>query len=94
MARIRWHGSVYTAKPVKQLNNGDWLMRSMEAGPRFTVGTMIQVKDADVVTLDDSEANPAARAAELEAAMAEERKTLQTVKELLALPAPTEAPAE
>lgn len=85
MARIKWDGKPFSAAPVKQLSNGDWLMRALEHGPRFTVGTMLQVKKLDIISLDDKDTpDPAARAAELEAAMAEERKTLPTVAELLA----------
>lgn len=85
MALIKWNGSKHvSAEPVKQLSNGDWLMRTLEAGARFTLGTMIQVKADDIVNMDDTRAEPAARAAELEQALAEERKGLPTVAELLA----------
>lgn len=88
MALVKWNSAKpFGAVPVQQLSNGDWLMRTLESGARFTVGTMIQVKEADIVkgTLyEDTKADPGARAAELEAALAEERKGLPTVAELLA----------
>lgn len=86
MARIRWHGTTYSVEPIEKLPNGDWLMMANEHGPRFTIGTKIQVKAADIV--DMNEHNPVKSAAEsaaaLEKAMAAERKELPSVQEMLA----------
>lgn len=84
MALIRWHGTIYSAAPVKQLPNGDWLMTANEHGPRFTVGTTIQVKQDDIENMDAAEMpDQFGSLAALEKALAEERKTLPSVRELL-----------
>ncbi len=84
MARIQWHGSQFTVEPIEQLPNGDWLMKSLEHGPRFTVGTKIQVKQADIISMDAAEMpDVAGSATKLEQALIEERKTLPTVREVL-----------
>lgn len=85
MARIQWGGSTYFATPIEQLPNGDWRMTAQEHGPRFTIGTEIHVKAAEIVSMDAAEMppDPAASAAALEQAMADERKTLPTVREVM-----------
>lgn len=84
MARIRWHGQEFIADPVRQLENGNWIMTAREHGARFTVGTEIEVKPGEIVEMAAAEAPAADESqAKLEAAMAEERKTLPSVQELL-----------
>lgn len=84
MARVRWHGHEFTADPIRQLPNGDWLMKTKGHGPRFTFGTEVMVKPDEIVEMAAAETPPSDGLAELEAAMAEERKTLTPVAELLA----------
>lgn len=93
MASIRWGGSVYSAEPIEQLPNGNWRMKALEHGPRFSVGTILEMKQNEIIEIAAAEMppDPAASAAALERAMAEERKTLPSVGELLvqkAAPAP------
>lgn len=84
MARIHWHGTVYSATPIEQLPNGDWLMTANDHGPRFTVGTTIQVKTADIESMDAAETpDPHGSLAAVEKAMAEERKTIPSVRDVL-----------
>jgi len=86
MARIRWYGQEFTAEPIKQLPNGNWLMRSKEHGARFVPGTEIEVRQSEIIEMAAAEkpTDPKASLGMLEAAMAEERKTLTPVTELLA----------
>lgn len=86
MARIRWHNQEFTADPIRQLPNGNWLMRSKQHGARFTVGSEIEVKQSEVMEMAAAEMPPseAESMAALELAMAEERKTLPTPAELIA----------
>lgn len=91
MARIRWHGSEHEAEPIQELPNGNWLMKAQEHGARFAIGTLIEVKPGEIVTMDKGTPNPAATPAALEVAMAEERKTLPSVRELLMKRAANEA---
>lgn len=102
MARVRWHGAEFTAAPVRQLPNGNWLMVAQTHGARFAVGSQIEIRPDEVLEMTGPEMPPdgepegypseegdkiAAEAqslAELELAMAEERKTLTPVGELLA----------
>lgn len=86
MARIQWHGSTYNAEPVKPLEGGDWLMTMLEHGPRFAIGTLVRVKQSEIIEMAAAEmpATPAQSAASLQQAMDEERKTLPTVEQLIA----------
>ncbi len=89
MARIRWNGQEFYADPVRKLPNGDWIMRAKQHGPRFTIGTEIAVAPNEIVEMASAEMpeDPQAAArslADLDRAMAEERKTLTPVAELLA----------
>lgn len=85
MARINWHGGAFIAKPIEQLPNSDWLMEAQQHGPRFTIGTKIIVKAKDVIEMAAAETppDPTAGAAALDQAMADERKTLPSVADLL-----------
>lgn len=58
MARIRWHGAEYTAEPIRQLPNGNWLMRAKQHGPRFAVGSEIEVKRSEVIEMAAAELPP------------------------------------
>lgn len=86
MARIQWHGHTFTAKPIKELPDGGWLMEAQEHGARFTIGTKIKVQKREIIELASAEMPPSPDAglAQLEAAMAEERKTLPTPAEIIA----------
>lgn len=84
MARIRWQGAEYTATPLRQLDNGNWRMKVRQHGPRFSAGSEIEVKPAEIVEMGAAEAPADDGRAALEAAMAEERKNLPSVQELLA----------
>lgn len=85
MARIRWHGATFSADPIRELPNGNWLMRAREHGPRFTAGTEIEVTKNEILEMAAAELPPdpdESRKA-LDAAMEEERKTLPPVADLL-----------
>lgn len=91
MARIRWDGKIYNAEPVRQLDGGDWIMRVLEHGPRFSPGTEVRVLASDVVEMSTAPvARPAliAGLAQLEADMAAERQTLPSVQQVIASGAP------
>lgn len=83
MAQVRWQGQSFAAKPIKQLPNGNWLMEAQEHGARFTIGTQIEVKAAEVESMDAAAPDAAVSAAQLETAMAEERKALPSFRELM-----------
>lgn len=85
MARVRCMGAEFTATPVRDLGDGDWIMRSHEHGTRFTVGTEFLARAHEILSMDETPAPPpAVSQANLEAAMAQERTKLPTVEELLA----------
>lgn len=90
MAIVQWHGSNFAATPIKQFDNGDWLMRADTHTARCSPGTEIRVALNEIIELGDLTLPPPAPppgdrgAAALEAAMAAERETLPSVKELLA----------
>lgn len=95
MARVSLHGMIITAEPVRQLENGDWIMVAKQHGPRCSIGTEIQVRLGDIEEMAAAETPPADGGhAALDAAMAEERKTLPTVQELLAQNAAAKAAYE
>jgi hypothetical protein len=84
MARIQWHGSNFIAQPIEQLPNGDWRMTALEHGARFTIGTVIIVQQSEILSMDAAEMpDPAASAGALEKAMADERKALPSVREVM-----------
>lgn len=86
MARVRLFGQTFTATPKEQLANGEWLMEAREHATRCSPGTMIRVTKAEIVSMDADEAPaaPDAGRAALEQAMADERKTLPSVQQVLA----------
>lgn len=84
MAKVQWQGSVFCAKPLRRLPNGDWVMEAQEHGNRFCPGTMIRVTEREILDMADSEVpNTAKSMNELIAALEVERKTLPTIDELL-----------
>ncbi len=89
MAIVLWHGHRFSATPIKQLPNGDWLMTANVHGPRFTPGSEIEVAPGEIVEMASAEVpsetlqHAFTTAIGLEAAMAEERKTLPTPQELI-----------
>jgi hypothetical protein len=86
MATVSWHGSTFAAEPIEKLANGNWKMKARAHGPRFSLGTIIEVRPNEVVTMDEAETPPDPKAglAALETAMAAERDTLPSVASLLA----------
>jgi len=101
MARVRFAGITLTADPVEQKANGKWLMRARSHTGRTSPGTMIEVEQGEILEMAAAEMPgyaplpedlhlgpiPADKIglAELEKAMAEERKTLPSPAELIAL---------
>ena len=86
MATIRWHGTEYVGEPVRLLDNGDWVFKMHQHGPRWAAGAEIQVKQSEIVEMAAAE-TPIVRdagLAELDAAMAKDRETLPTVQDLIA----------
>jgi hypothetical protein len=86
MAIINWHGKEYVGEPVRQAENGQWIFRMQQHGPRWAAGAEIQVKQSEIVEMAAAE-TPMVRdagAAALEADMARERETLPTVQDLIA----------
>lgn len=87
MARVRWFGTEFFATPIRQLPNGDWLMRSAEHGARFSTGTELLVRQNEIVELAAAELPPeetAKKSAEpLQAAMDAEREQLPSVQSLV-----------
>lgn len=84
MARVRLFGQSFNATPVRQLANGNWIMTAHAHTARCTPGSEIEVHPDEVIEMAAAE-TPATddSQAQLEAAMAEERKTLTPVAELL-----------
>lgn len=78
MARVTWNGETFTAKPISQNADGTWLMEAEQHTARTVPGTHITVQAKEIVAGSmDTTAQPANDGqAQLEAAMAEERKTL------------------
>lgn len=96
MATVRMGGFTFQADVIEQTLAGDWLVRARQHTGRTSPGTTVLVKDSEItmapgekpVTATDlnpvlGPAAPSAGLADLEAAMAEERKTLPPVTELL-----------
>lgn len=97
MARVHWQGFEFRADPVRQLDNGSWLMVAKQHGPRFSVGTEIEVSPGEIISMTPEEMPPTEEAksfAAIEAAMSEERKMLPTPQELIAKAPKTVVPPE
>lgn len=90
MARIRWQGQEFRAEPVRQLPNGNWIMRAQSHGARFGIGTEIEVTPGEVLEMAaaESPADPTAGLSQLEAAMATERETLPSPQQIIATSPP------
>lgn len=101
MARIRWHGTEFTATPIKDNGDGTWRMRAEAHTARTVPGTEITVKQGEIVEMAAAEvptnvtskSYAAAKVGDfdaflaadaLEAAMAAERETLPSVRDVLA----------
>jgi hypothetical protein len=41
MAIINWHGKESVGEPVRQAENGDWVFRMHQHGPRWAAGAEI-----------------------------------------------------
>lgn len=98
MALVRFDGGQVRCKLIGQDKNGDWLCRSLQHAPRLSMNTRFCVKAGDVIERDQPEVitslrdvSPTFDAAaaqlesqgHLEAAMAAERETLPTVKQVM-----------
>lgn len=99
MAKIRWDGKVFNAEPVRQLANGNWIMRAQSHGARFAIGTEIEVTTGEIVemtTIEDAaraqmflaQQPPDHSLARVEAAMAAERATLPSLQQVIATSPP------
>ncbi len=100
MALVRFHGDVVHADPIRQTSAGDWEMRSRQHTGRLSVGTTFMARQDEILEMAAAEMPGSVaqleagiqQAAldntvglkELDAAMAEERKTLPTPAELIA----------
>lgn len=86
MARVRWDGKVFNAEPVRQMANGNWIMRAQAHGARYSVGTEIEVTPGEIVEMstDTQVVSAQAGIADLEAAMAAERETLPSPQSVIA----------
>ena len=91
MARIRFAGEEIYATPIAQLADGTWLMRSESHFARGIPGTEILVRAADVIDMKAVGNSVDSGQGALEAAMAKERESLPSVKDLLKT-VQTEAP--
>ena len=86
MARIRWREGDFTADPVRELPDGSWEMIARTHSARTVPGTPVIVTKGEILEMAAAEqpGEASTSQAALEAAMAEERKTLPSVAELLA----------
>jgi hypothetical protein len=91
MASVRVFGKQMTADPVTKFDNGDWLMRAHEHGPRNIADGEIRVRPDEILEMTEpvvvTEYTPSpeaiASATALEAAMAKERETIPSVESIL-----------
>jgi hypothetical protein len=89
MARVRLFGTIFNADPIEELPNGDWRMRARSHTGRTAPGTEFVAKQSEIVEMAAAEkpadgADHADGLGTLETGMAEERKTLPTVQDLIA----------
>jgi len=93
MAKVRWRGESFDARPISQNPDGSWLMEAQEHTSRTAPGTRITALASEIVAgtmPGEANATPAAPPgadkgqAALDAAMAEERKTLPDPASLIA----------
>lgn len=92
MAQVRWGGETFTAKPIEQNADGSWIMEALQHTGRTAPGTRITVQPGEIVAgtmpaagqADTTTAPADDGKATLEAAMAEERKTLVSPADLIA----------
>lgn len=88
MARVRFGGITLNADPVKELPSGDWLMTARDHTGRTSPGTTILVKQSEILEMAAAEKpgplSPTSGLADLEAAMAEELKTLKPASQIIA----------
>lgn len=92
MARVTWNGETFLAKPIEQNPDGSWVMEALQHTGRTVPGTRITVQQNEIVPgsmpapgQPDTTAAPADTGqAALDAAMAEERKTLVSPADLIA----------
>lgn len=95
MARVKFGGKEITADPVEQTKAGDYLMRARLHTARTSAGTLILVKQSEIIEMAAAETpgnapmpadleDKAGSLGALEAAMAAELKTLPSPSELIA----------
>jgi hypothetical protein len=93
VAQVKIFGTIVSADVVRQETNGEWLMRSRVHAARLSPGTQFLAKKNEIIQMDAAEVPGYApipsdleeklSLAELERAMAEERKTLPSPAELI-----------
>jgi hypothetical protein len=87
MARVNLFGQEFRAEPIECHQGGSWTMRALEHTPRTYPGKIITVRQSEIIEMAAAEAPDVSHEtglAELDAAMAEERKTLPTYADLIA----------
>lgn len=92
MARVTWRGETFAARPIAQNADGSWLMEATQHTGRTAPGTHITVQPSEIVAgtmpaagqSDTTQPLADNGQAALDAAMAEERKTLPTPAQLIA----------
>ena len=87
MARVRMFGAEFAADLIEQLADGTWKAIARAHTGRTRPGTTIICKQSEIIEGAAAEMpapSPTAGLADLERGMAEERKTLPPVSELLA----------
>lgn len=75
MARVRWHGTEFKAEPIRENPDGTFIMKALEHGPRFSIGTEIMVTTKEIVSMDAAEKPaPEQSLATLQQSLAAERE--------------------
>jgi hypothetical protein len=81
MARVRLFGTEFNADPIEE-REGGWLMRSRAHTHRTAVGTVFFAATHEIVEMAAAEKPASAGAADIEAAMAQEREMLPTFADI------------
>jgi hypothetical protein len=84
MAIFSWMGGRYSGKPVRQLDNGNWIFEALQHGPRFAAGTELELKPNEVIEMAAAEMPATDGMAELQKGLEAERAAITPVAELLA----------
>jgi hypothetical protein len=73
MARVSLDGVTFIATPLRELDDGDWLMEARQHGPRWTIGTPLRIRASDILEMASAEMPADDGQAALNKALAEER---------------------